>query len=75
MDCRECTRLIVQKDSEYLVGCVFGTRILKWSNSPYDAWRTRIKERAIRVAHGVEGEIILFNPVVGQIRKYMGGQF
>ena len=75
MDCREYTRLIVKKDGEYLVGCVLGTKILKWDDSPYDAWWTRIKERAIRVANGVDGQIMLFNPIVGQLREYKGGQF
>lgn len=75
MDCRQYTNLIVQKDGEYLVGCVMGTRILKWSNSPYDAWMTRIKERAIRVSDKVGGSLMLFNPVVGQIREYKGGCF
>ena len=75
MDIRECTELIVRKDGEYLVGCILGTSALKWSPYPYDAWSTRIKERAIRVAHGVNGQIMLWNPVVGQIKEYMGGCF
>ena len=73
MDCRQYTGLIVQKDGEYLVGCVMGTKLLKWSSSPYDAWITRTVDSAVRVSVFVGGSIMLFNPVVGQIREYRGG--
>ena len=75
MDCREYTCLIIKKDNEFLVGCMMGTSILRWSNSQYDAWRTRIKEHAVKVADYVDGNIMLFNPIVGQMREYKGGPF
>lgn len=75
MDCRQYTNLIIKKDGEYLVGVIAGTRILRWSNSPYDAWITREPENAARVSDLVGGQIMLFNPVVGQIREYKGGVF
>ena len=73
MDCRRYTSLIVQKDGSYLVGCILGTKLLKWSDSPYDAWMTREVDSAVRVSVFVGGSIMLFNPVVGQIREFRGG--
>ena len=72
MNVRIYTNLIVYKDGKYLQGCVFGMHELKWSDSPWDAWMTRERADAIRVAHAVKGELFLFNPIVGQIRKYGG---
>lgn len=72
MDCRAFTNLVIHKDGEFLVGCMLGTKVLRWSNSPYDAWMTRNRQFAAIVAEKVDGDIYLFNPVVGQIRKCKG---
>ena len=67
MDIRKQTSLIVAKNGSFLVGfSVF----LRFSQSPYDAWRTRKVETARMVADRIGGELMLFNPVVGQLRKY-----
>lgn len=71
MDIRRETCIIIEKDGEYLVGTILYSEELRWSGSPYDAWRTRRKEDAARVAGKVGGEMVLFNPVVNQ-RKVMG---
>ena len=71
MNIRAYTRLIIRKDGEYLVGCQVGTHHLVWSISPWDAWSTRRREDAERVISRVGGELILFNPIAGQIRKYV----
>lgn len=71
MDIRKETCIIIEKDGEYLVGTILYSEELRWSGSPYDAWRTRRKEDAARVAGKVGGEMVLFNPVVNQ-RKVMG---
>lgn len=68
-DIRLATALIIQKDGLYLQGKQLGTNILLWSNSPWDAWRTRCRGDAEQVAFAVKGEIMLFNPVIGQMRK------
>ena len=62
--------MIVRVDKQFLVACQIGTKVLVWSNSPYDAWRTRKREHAHMVANAVKGELFLFNPVVGQLRQY-----
>lgn len=69
MDIRRQTGLIIRKDGEYLVGYVLYTDELRWSISPWDAWRTRIRAKARSIAEKTGGEIMLFNPVAGQIRK------
>jgi len=69
MDIRRMTGLIVQRGPEYFVGRVIGTSDLRWSRSPWDAWFTRDREAARKVAQYVGGYLALFNPVAGQIRE------
>ena len=68
-DIRRKTAIVIQKDGSFLVGF---SLFLRWAASPWDAWRTRDKEAAKRVAAVVGGEMMLFNPVAGQIRKMKG---
>lgn len=69
MDIRMNTMLVIRKNREYLQGrSKFGNLI--WSNSPYDAWQTRNIRNARKVAGKVGGELVLFNPIVGQLRLY-----
>ena len=68
-DIRMKTGLIIRKDGEYLVACQIGTGNLVWSISPWDAWITRHREDAEQVNSIIGGELFLFNPVAGQIRK------
>lgn len=69
MDVRGQTYIIIERDGEFLVGCVFGTNVLRWSQSPWDAWRTRERDNASAVAGVVHGNRMLFNPVAGQLRR------
>ena len=68
MDIREKTCIVIRKDGEYLIGTILYSTDLRWSRSPYDAWRTRRKEDAERVAGKVGGEMVLFNPIVKQMK-------
>lgn len=68
MDIRLLTCVIIRKNGEYLVGRTLGTGNLRWSNSPHDAWRTRNREEAKRLARRVGGVTMLFNPAAGQIK-------
>ena len=68
-DIRKKTGLIIRKKNEYLVGTILYSTDLRWSISPWDAWITRDREAARMVADKVGGEIILFNPIVGQMRE------
>ena len=65
---RRETCIIIRKDGEYLVGTILYSTDLRWSWSQYDAWRTRKREDAERVAGKVGGEMVLFNPIVKQMR-------
>ena len=67
MDIRKKTTLVVEKDGEYLTGM---SMFLRWSLSPYDAWMTRNIEHARMVADKVGGRLMLFNPIVCQIRPF-----
>lgn len=70
MDIRTKTGIIIRKDGKYLVGFVLYSKELRWSDSPYDAWRTRSPEKAGKVARKVGRATMLFNPIVGQLRNY-----
>lgn len=65
---RKQTCLIIRRNGEYLVGKVLYSRDLRWSGSRYDAWRTRDREKAERYALRTGGIVMLFNPVVGEMR-------
>ena len=67
-DIRKKTCLIIQRSGQYLVGRILYSTYLRWSGSPYDAWMTRNREQAERVARRTGGNVMLFNPVVKQIR-------
>ena len=72
MDIRMKTALVIMRGGEFLVGRIMDTPELRWSASPWDAWRTRIRANARSVAEKTGGEIWLFNPVAGQLRRMEG---
>ena len=63
------TGIIIRKGNRYLVGCYTVTGEMRWSLSPWDAWRTRRRDHAFIVADRVGGVRYLFNPVAGQLRE------
>ena len=67
-DIRRATCCIVRRNGEYLVGKVLYSQDLRWSGSPYDAWQTRDRRKAERLARRTGGIVMLFNPVVKQMR-------
>ena len=69
MDIRRETALIVRKGNEYLVGTILFSTELRWSRSPWDAWKTRDRDDARKVTELVEGVTMLWNPVAGQLRE------
>lgn len=69
MDIRTKTQLIIRRGEEFLVGTILYSTDLRWSRSPWDAWGTRNREAAEKVARKVHGDIWLFNPVAGQLRE------
>ena len=69
MNIRLYTVLIIKRGAEFLVGRIPYSMEFRWSGSPYDAWKTREKEKAQAVAHVVGGDLWLFNPIAGQLRE------
>lgn len=69
MDIRKCTVLIVKRGSMFLVGKIPYSAEFRWSDSAYDAWRTRNREKAEAVARLTGGDLWLWNPIVGQLRE------
>ena len=70
-DIRRKTCIIIRKNGEYFVGYKIWSDEMTWSNSVYDAWRTRDRELAAKVARKTGGIMVLFNPIVNQ-KKVMG---
>lgn len=69
MNIREQTCLIIRRGPVFLVGRILYSTEYRWSDSAWDAWRTRRWEKAERIAQRTGGEIWLFNPVAGQLRE------
>ena len=71
-DIRKKTVLIIRKDNQYLVArCPLSGRLI-WRQDYSDAWKTRVRAAARSVADKTGGEVYLFNPIVCQMRKYVG---
>ena len=68
VDIRGKTCIVIRKNGEYLVGYILYTKELRWSSSPYDAWKTRDREKAREIARRTGGIMVLFNPVVRKIK-------
>ena len=69
MNVRKCTVLIIKRGSMFLVGRIPYSLEFRWSSSPYDAWKTRERDKAEKVARVIGGDLWLFNPVVGQLHE------
>ena len=69
MNVRKCTVLIIKRGSMFLVGRIPYSTELRWSSSPYDAWKTRERDKAEKLARVIGGDLWLFNPVVGQLHE------
>ncbi len=67
-DIKKATCLIIRKNDEFFVGTILYSRDLRWSKSPYDAWQTRNRAKAEKAALKLGGIVMLFNPVVRQMR-------
>ena len=69
MNIRKQTQLIIRRGQEFLVGTILYSTDLRWSSSPWDAWGTRDREKAEKVARVTGGDLWLWNPVAGQLRE------
>ena len=65
---RRQTALIVRRNGEYLVGRQLHDGPLVWSVSAWDAFRTRDREKARRIAAVTGGIVVLFNPIIGRTK-------
>ena len=63
---RRKTCIIIRKGNEFLVGTILWSTDLRWRRSPYDAWSTRDRMEAERVARAAGGEMVLFSPIVNR---------
>lgn len=69
MNIRRQTCLIIRRGQDFLVGRILYSTEYRWSSSAYDAWKTRDREKAERIARRTGGDLWLFNPIAGQLRK------
>ena len=68
MDIREQTCIIIRKNNLYLQGKECFTNKPKWTQYRHQAWKTRNKETAAKIARAVGGVMVLFNPVADQTK-------
>ena len=67
VDIRCYTRVVIEKDGQYLFCVSEITREPEWRHSPWDAWYTRDADEARTVARVLSAVPVLFNPVVGKV--------
>ena len=67
-DIRKKTCLIIRRNGEYLTGRILGSQDLRWSIYAHEAWRTRDRHKAEEIARRTGGIVMLFNPIVRQMR-------
>ena len=69
VDIRKYTRVVIRKDGKYLFSVNEFTRAPQWKTSPYDAWWTRNINTARIVADRLNGDAVLFNPIIGMTKE------
>lgn len=67
-DIRKHTCCILLRGTDYLVGWNYFYHDFNWSKSYYDAWRTRDVCIAVKLARRIGATVMLFNPIVNQLR-------
>lgn len=68
MDIREKTCIIIRKNRLFLQGKECFTNDPKWTQYRYQAWRTRNRQKAERIARIVGGVMVLYNPIADQTK-------
>ena len=65
VDLRDYEEFVVRKGRLYMFSVTDG--YLRWTNSPYDAWRHKRRDKARMVAKRIGGRVCAFNPVTGEV--------
>jgi hypothetical protein len=65
---RKATVLVVFRDGEYLSRKKMLTGRIVWDQHLSNAWRTRDREKARRIAEKYGGTLRLFNPIIWRVR-------
>lgn len=60
-------RYVIRKGRQYLVGCPYeDTAYCRFSPSPWDGWKCREFDTALRIAKAIGGKVMRFNQLTGQ---------
>ena len=60
-------KYIVCKGRQYLVGIPYeDLAYMRYSPSPYDAWKSKEFDKAIRIAKRIGGKVMKFNQLTGR---------
>ena len=58
---------VIKKDGRYLVGCPYDDScFLRWSDSPYDGYKSKNFDRTRRMAYLLGGKVKRFNQLNGK---------
>ena len=59
---------VIRKGSQYIVGCPYDdTSYVRLSENKYDGYRDTDFNRMRRVAKQIDGRVMKFNPITGEI--------
>ena len=59
---------VIKKGSQFIVGCPYDdTSYIRLSENKYDGYRDKDFNRMRRVAKQIDGRVMKFNPVTGEI--------
>ena len=67
-DIRRATVLVIRKDGRYLSRREAFTGRIVWDPHLGNAWKTRNREKAHDAAEKYGGEMMLFNPIIWEVK-------
>lgn len=67
-DIRMATVLVIEKDRMFLSRKEMLTGRIVWDQHLSNAWRTRNREKARRMAEKYGGRLCLFNPIIWRVK-------
>lgn len=58
---------VVKRHHQFLVGCPYDNSFVRYSNSPWDAFKTKNFHTALRVAREIDGKVMKLNTLNGNL--------
>ena len=65
---------VVKRRNQFLVGCPYDNSFIRYSNSPWDAFKTKNFHTALRVAREIDGKVMKLNTLLHEYSAYIIGR-